>query len=278
MAGHLDTNRRVCEMQFSQIMTFMATSMKCLPSPEVSRKKSQAMRNNRQLMKGGGSLNNSVWSSPALQKWADAKESALINVCGSFATRHQAQDFAIDAIDFIARSQTPIVWVLNVNDYSEKSEIILINILKHLILQILKMNHTLLTEKSLSLSAARFQSATTEVEWIRLLGSVLERLPYVYMIIDTEILGNQCEAKWSETFNRLFQELKTRNIETTIKVALIWYLQQPVISPGIGEIIRIRASTPSSRRPPTISTWRSSQSGERTRRTVLKLSHHSPIG
>ncbi|KUJ14696.1 uncharacterized protein LY89DRAFT_671120 [Mollisia scopiformis] len=270
LVAHLNTNQRVCDMQFSQIMTFMATSTECLPSPEVSRKQYQARRNSRQFKKGYGSLKNPVCTR-TLQSWADTKHSSTINVCGSFVTRHEAQDFAVDAIDFIAQSQAPLVWILNIHEGRANSDIMLSDVLKALILQILKMNHTMLTERSLSLSAARFQSATTDAEWIALLGTVLEGLPYVYMIIDTEVVGNQY-AKWSETFNMLFDELRSRNIGNIIKVALVWYRQKPADLAGVDKTIKIRASAPSGRRPMAVSNWRS-RKGPQARLRGLKLSH-----
>jgi hypothetical protein len=245
MAGALDTNRRVCEIQFSQIMTFMEVIS--MPSPRDARIRLQATRKMRRRVKSLTTLRQPIWSSPALQDWADAKESATINICGSYATKTPARDFAIDAIDFIEESQVPIIWALNV-DGQQCATVSLTEVLKHLILQVLQINHTMLTEQSLALNAAQFQSATTLADWIKIFAAVLRGIPHVYIVIDAEVTKDQYEAQWPQVFELLFDELKKQRIDSVVKCAVVWYIQQPY-DPGTRSI-KLYSAAPCAKRLP----------------------------
>ncbi len=198
-------------------MTFTATSV--LPSPEICRQYHRVRCNRRRQ---SGQYNNSfLRRSEQLQAWANKEESRQIAVCSNFQTRHAARDFAIDAIDLIKDAQIPVAWALNPrNDLRE--DVTSVGVLKYLTLQALQQNHTMLNERSAALSAARYQSATTEDDWINLLGSALEGLPQIYMIVDLEILGiGMTERSWSGIFTTLFERLQCRNIRTVVKVAFV---------------------------------------------------------
>lgn len=232
LATALDTNKRVCEIQFSQIQTF--TSDPSLPSPEVSRRACQAMRDHRRKRAIGGSSQtgnlNLLTTLPRLQSWAQSETSSLVLVRGTFATRHQARDFAINTVDLALGSNIPTVWVLNPTRDPRYRDPLVIDVLKQLVSQVLRLNHTMLDERSLSLGAARFQSATTEQEWFDLLGSVLDGLERLYVVIDVECLlpledSGSVAFSFLESFQRLFGELESRGSKTVVKVVLVNYLK-----------------------------------------------------
>jgi hypothetical protein len=56
-----------------------------------------------------------------------------------------------------------------------------------------------------------------------LLGSVLEGLPQIYIIIDVELLEHNSSNRrsWPTIFERLFHEMKMRSVQTVVKVAFI---------------------------------------------------------
>lgn len=144
---------------------------------------------------------------------------------GNFATRHEAKDFAADIVDLLRTMNIPTVWVLNPSHEASGAEPTTTDVLKQITLQILKINSTLLDERSLSLNAARFQSASSESDWFNLLGSALTGLPVIYIVIDVETV--KCKLpnnfSWSAAFYRLFEDLSARGISTPIKVILISY-------------------------------------------------------
>ena len=239
-AIHLNTNRRVGEVQFSQILEFAAKTP--LRGPQLSLKDYQALRNRRRRQNKDN--NETFWNSPLLQTWADAETSSLILVRGSFNTRHSARDFSADIIDVVRKANIPVIWALNAQIDEAQKEPLTIAVLKHLVLQALQINQTILDEQSISLNAARFQSATTEQEWFDLLAAVLSGLPQIYIIVDVEVLGTLAgeELAWPMAFLQLFGELMARNIPTRVKVALVHYqtrlltVPPSALNPGVVHI------------------------------------------
>jgi hypothetical protein len=189
-----------------------------LPDPEKSRQ-FYASRRNRQRH-----CNNQVISSciEKLQDWAEEQSSSVISLCGSFQTRHHTRDLAVDIIGEVAAHNMPVAWALQSRD-APSSDYTTADVLKQIISQLLQHNHTMLNERSAALSAARFHSATTEKQFFGLLGSVLEGLNSVYIVIDVEVLVSalETESSWSEAFTILFEGLEQRNIKTNVKVAFV---------------------------------------------------------
>lgn len=216
-SGLIDTNRRVCEIQFSLLMSF--TSASPFSTPEFSRNYYTVRRNcNRRR---GLDNNKVVQDSLQLRAWSSGKESSQLGICGSFNTRQTVRDFAADMIDLITEAQVPVLWALNIPhselQYSPE------DIIKYIISQVLRKNHTLLNERSAALNAARYQSATTVDDWVALLGKVLEGLPHAYLIIDVDFLQNSegTVTSWTQLFQRLFEGLEARGARTILKVALL---------------------------------------------------------
>jgi hypothetical protein len=113
-----------------------------------------------------------------------------------------------------------------------------VDVLKQLCLQVLQLNHSLLNEQSPILNAARFQSARTEFDWFELLGSVLEGLPQIYIVVDAEVLSKEFSSQisWPEAFLQLFKRLQETFCKTIVKVVLVSlghtpYLELPFASP-----------------------------------------------
>lgn len=61
---------------------------------------------------------------------------------------------------------------------TERSDVpSVVDVLKQLVLQALRIDQSMLNERACALSAARFQSARTEAQWFDLLGSVIPGFP-----------------------------------------------------------------------------------------------------
>ncbi|KAF5013873.1 hypothetical protein FDECE_154 [Fusarium decemcellulare] len=183
-SGLLDTNRKISEVQFSQILTFMSDSV--LPDPVTMRQYYASRRNRRRRIDAGKSQVS--LDSTQLQQWGAKAESSQVLVQGSFKSRHLTRDFAIDMIDLIIDARVPVVWALD-PDRQLGTAFTSIDVLKYVASQVLKLNHSMLNERSASLNAARFQSISTEAEWFSLLGAVLEGLQQIYIVVDLELLN-----------------------------------------------------------------------------------------
>lgn len=219
----MDTSRRVCDIQFSLIVGIALVSP--LGNPEVARQLYVSRRNRRRRR-----IENDhvvVSSVESLQQWANAQECSFTTIRGYFEARHHLRDLAVNMIDEVSSHNIPVVWALQCKEgptadsashlYTTK------DVLKHIFSQLLQQNHTLLNEKSVGLNIARFQIATSEDQWFSLLGSVLEGLNTVYVVIDVEVLASAVlpEQVWPEAFVVLFDQLRLRNVSTKVKVAFL---------------------------------------------------------
>jgi hypothetical protein len=188
-------------------------------TPEVTRGY-HTVRRNRNRKRGVGS--SAVFQkSSQLQAWASQSASTELAICGGFNSRRVIRDFAADIIDLALAAQMPTIWALDIPSlefrYSPE------DVVRYLVSQILRTNHTLLNERAGALSAARYQSASSVEEWFALLGSVLEGLSQVYFILDIEVLQKAIgsTASWVLHFRQLFERLNARSLQTTVKVAFL---------------------------------------------------------
>jgi hypothetical protein len=159
-------------------------------------------------------------------------------VKGSCLTRIETKDFATDLVALLRGIRIQVVWSLSAKAQGTLGWRSPVDVLKQLVLQILQLNHSLLNEQSPILNAARFQSARTECDWFQLLGSALEGLPQIYIVIDTEVLSKEfsSEISWPEAFLQLFKRLQGKFCKTIVKVVLVSlghtsYLELPFASP-----------------------------------------------
>ncbi|KAK4225873.1 hypothetical protein QBC38DRAFT_481986 [Podospora fimiseda] len=167
-------------------MTFLSNSP--LPTPEVSNQLFSKHRNIRRRQATSSIISTSLSSSPQIQAWGASPTSSQILIQGSFATRHTVRDFAVDAIDLISEANIPVIRALDTKKCPTE-DFDPMDILKYLASQLLKDNQSLQTEKAMSLSAARFESTRTERKWFSLLGSVLEGMGHVYVIVGLWVIG-----------------------------------------------------------------------------------------
>jgi hypothetical protein len=159
-------------------------------------------------------------------------------VKGSCLTRLETKDFAADLVALLRGIKIQVVWSLSAKADEALGWRSPVDVLKQLVLQVLQLNHSLVNEQSPILNAARFQSARTEGDWFELLGSVLEGLPQIYIIVDAEVLSKEfsSQIRWPEAFLHLFERLQGNFCKTVVKVVLVSlgntpYLELPFASP-----------------------------------------------
>jgi hypothetical protein len=146
----------------------------------------------------------------------------------------------------------PVLWTLSAKAENNLGWRSPVEVLKQLVLQVLYVNHSLLNEQSAALNASRFQSATTEADWFDLLGSVLEGLPQVYIVIDAEVMSRQfsSEISWPEAFLELFGKLKARCCKTIVKVVLLSFGNSPYLELPSAASKSLTIKLDQERRPP----------------------------
>ncbi|KAL3291767.1 Nacht domain protein, partial [Colletotrichum asianum] len=215
-SGIIDTNRRITEVQFSQILSFLSVSP--FPSPANVRQNFCARRS---IRRRASQQSHVVSNHFLLQKWGEGTSSSQILVQGSFNSRLLTRDFAVDIIDLVSKAGVPVVWALNPGHVEHDSTPM--DVLKYITCQVLQLNQTMLDERSASLNACRFQSTVSESGWFSILGAALEGLKQIYIIVDLELLEKSggASSSWMSEFPRLFAGMRDRGLQTSVKVAFI---------------------------------------------------------
>ena len=175
----------------SRMMTFLA-EVPLIDSADTVRY--YAFMRNKRAHNLRGSVTDPVWQSPKLQAWPSAQSSSLSVIKGTLQSRFEVKDFCISVIEQLQDARVPVLWALKTTGGKKGLQkqtataiqsASRIDILKHLILQALRLNPILRTEKSMPLSCARLQSSATEEEWFQLLEGVLAGVPNeVCVLID----------------------------------------------------------------------------------------------
>ncbi|RDW58186.1 hypothetical protein BP6252_13597 [Coleophoma cylindrospora] len=134
----------------------------------------------------------------------------------------------------VALDPTPVIWALKAMSPQEEykdglaNQVYTTELLKCLISQAVRINKALHIDAALAPRMAANVGATTEEEWFGILGSVLQGVPHLYIIIDVELLHPSLAEmtenfSWPAAFLKLFSELSQRSIKTVIKIVLVSY-------------------------------------------------------
>jgi len=219
-SGLIDTNRKISRIELSQIMSFLSSST--LPSPDAVR---NTLSISRKIRLRQATDSQSLYHSPVLQEWGSLAMSSQLLIEGPFVKRHAIRDFAVDVIDLVTSANIPTAWALaSKGTCISSEEAVSSDMIKYLASQVLTLNQTLMDERSASLCARRFQSARTEKEWFALLGSVMQGLEQVYLVIDLDLvdrLGGAGRTCWLSEFPKFFDLLRQRSETVAVKVAFV---------------------------------------------------------
>ncbi|KAF4471594.1 hypothetical protein FALBO_1495 [Fusarium albosuccineum] len=222
-SSFIDTNQRLSDLQFSQIISYMAESK--LGDPLEAFRFNQSLQRQQQYSQVSASTNR-FWQSPKLQAWSSVSESRVAVVKGGFSARYAMRGFCLNMIQQLQSKNVPVLWALRrPRGQTDAGDISPIDLFKHLIQQALRLNGSM-TEKGMSLQCGRFQRATTEQEWLRLLGSaLLQAHSQVYLVIDLSILN--CNLlptegfSWLAAFQSMLTEIAKQAPNLQVKVLLL---------------------------------------------------------
>lgn len=162
-------------------------------------------------------------------------KSSLILIRGSIVAKTATRDLTTAIVSLVKEVKLSVIWKFNAQRAAKtQSTPTSVEILKQLVLQSLQLNAKLMSEQAVSINASRFQAARSESEWFDLLGSVLVRLPYIFITIDVETLGAHAEEplSWPAAFMLLFQKLEARKVGTIVKVILVSYHENLLLPPS----------------------------------------------
>ena len=131
VAGQLDTNQRVFDLQLSNMLTLTAISP--IPDSETSYRYGLLKRNRNQLRFSGPLT---FWQSPKLKLWTDSNASVLVIVKGPYSLREKAKDFGINVIEAVRSAAIPVLWVLPSHNQSISGKISTVDVFKSLVQQV----------------------------------------------------------------------------------------------------------------------------------------------
>ncbi|KAH7129451.1 hypothetical protein B0J13DRAFT_482768 [Dactylonectria estremocensis] len=220
----LDTNQRLSDLQFSQIMSHIAVSK--LGDPLEAYRYNQSLQLRGQHSQAFESTNK-FWQSPKLHAWSSGPESNLAVIRGGFSARFAMRRFSVNMIQQLQSKNVPVLWALRgPGTDSNDGEISIIDIFKHLILQAFRLEQDSMTENKMSLQSARFHRATTEQDWLQLLGSALLRAhSQVYVVIDLSTLNcgllPPAGFSWLTACQHLFAEMSKQSPNLQVKVLIV---------------------------------------------------------
>ncbi|KAL9619292.1 MAG: hypothetical protein Q9160_006057 [Pyrenula sp. 1 TL-2023] len=228
-SAYLDTNNRLSDLQLNQIMDYLSKDrlmdpLNALQFYDSLCRRSEVSKQHRLTTR----KNNAFWLHPKLLKWSSQQHPALIFVKGEWRHRDQIQRFVIETVKLLRSQNIPAVWVLKNSKKDESFGTSACDIIREVICQALRINISLHTERSLSLSCAAFRGAETQDQWLDHLAMVISVLLQLFVIIDIESFDaesarSQDGFSWIGLFLSLFRRLIERNLKTSLKVLLISY-------------------------------------------------------
>ena len=221
----LDTNQRLFDLEVSQIMASVHQPCRL----DAAKALQYCTFVTKRHLRKSRQLREPLWLTSKFQTWTNLQTSSLIIIKGGYGSRFEVKEFCCRVINFIRSSKIHVVWVLKAEyqeDISQAPSVI--DLLKELTRQALRLNLALHNERALGLNCAKFISAETETEWLDILSSVLAGLTLVYVIIDVETVspaytGLEHTFSWPSAAHQVFKRLLERQIKTVVKIVLVSY-------------------------------------------------------
>jgi len=221
----VDTNCRLSDLQFSQIMVSLSEVQLWDPLRVYQYHYALHRRRRSPISQ----LSNRFWHSTKLRNWTRSPQSEISLIMGTFHSRLALRGFCVDVIEQLRAHQVPVLVSMRVtDDLSTTTKISSMDLLKYFVKQALQLSQKMRNERSMALSCARFHSAMSETEWFQLLESVLAEIGQtVYIIVDLELLDPDLDMlgrfSWLSAFRAFFSRLEERQVSTQVKVLLINY-------------------------------------------------------
>jgi hypothetical protein len=223
----LDTNHKLSDLQFSQMMSFVSDSN--MPDPTQSFQHGLFMCK-RLRSQGKIGIPSSFWHSPNLMKFSTSGHSDLVIIKGIFQLRQAVRNVAVTVTEELRRANVAVLWAVKIEMGKEQNHRPLPkDILKSLVAQALRLTQSGQSEKSMALNCARLHTADSDMEWIGILVSVLAGLNQtVYLALDLEIfrdglLIDSHTTRVLSMFTSLINELSSRASSTKVKIIFFTY-------------------------------------------------------
>ena len=227
----IDTNQRLSDLQFSQIIASLSDVSIWNPTKVFQYHHSLTRLRSRLIT--SRSVPKSVWQSSKLRHWSSTNDSALSIVLGNFHTRFDMRTLCVGIVEQLHQAKVPVLLALGMpQDNGTSAKFSSTDLLKYLLRQALQVKHKLHTEKSMTYTCASFHHASTETEWFQMLEAVLADIgSEVYIVADLGMVEKSLspidEFSWVSAFEQFFTALSARGLRTKLKVLLVSYRSLP---------------------------------------------------
>ncbi|RFU71955.1 nacht domain [Trichoderma arundinaceum] len=218
-SARIEFRQKLSEVQICQLISQL--SVAALPDPIKAFQLLLFMSNRRQPKSSNRGA--AFWLDPKVQKWNKCKESSLVIISGTWKTRFYLQDCCAKSIVTLRDAKCPAIWALkslNVDHVAGQVHVSTIDLLKYIISQAISINKDIHTDAALIPCLTAHLRAESEEEWIGILASVLQGIPFLYIMIDVEVLsktlGTLTNDFWPAAFIKMISKLSARNIGTIL--------------------------------------------------------------
>ncbi|OAL23865.1 hypothetical protein AYO22_06041 [Fonsecaea multimorphosa] len=173
--------------------------------------------------------NTPFWLEAKFRRWQNASSSASIVVKGSHKARLALQRFSSEAIELLRNAGIPVIWALPAPSPRTSGGVVgLRDILKNLLLQILKLRLQEGKPIPPMLNSSQVGAASTEDDWINLIAAALDGIPSLFAIFDLATLKTVCQAghppcRVFDHFGDLIRILASRRCHNVIKTIFLGY-------------------------------------------------------
>jgi hypothetical protein len=206
-------------VQVSEVLVNIAVSQ--LPNPQAAYQTSFFLARKRRARPSA--RGPPFWFEDKIQRWNSSATSSLVVVDGTRKMRFHLQWFCAETISVLRESDIPVIWALKTmipdGDYHTEDGVSSIDLMKYLVSQALLLNPTMHTEAAMAPRLHSFNEAKSESDWINILGSVLQGLPHLYVVLDVEVLNQTSRGG----LVNLTAKLSEHKVETVVKIVMVNY-------------------------------------------------------
>ncbi|EPE06111.1 hypothetical protein F503_02940 [Ophiostoma piceae UAMH 11346] len=261
IAAAIRNNHVLTDLQFSSILSGLKGSVS--EAPEITLQASLAVARQHIRRLGWpvcGRRRTPVWDTDHFKSWkaADCRR-CYMTISGPPKSRRAIMSFFAMAVNNIREAGTPVLWLLpsrsgdgmwdspdSVPATPACTVVSSIKSLAYQAMMFMQAPECRITESDMAFTCRRFQSTPADdiSGWLKILASVLAKLPRVYVVVDDEALsglGRDASEVLEESrgltsiFNELFEEMRLSAPETAIKVLMSEYsglMNDTGIEPG----------------------------------------------
>jgi len=140
----------------------------------------------------------------SLYQWSLSKASSLVLACGS--QRASLQGFAVDIINHIQTTESPIIWGFCAEEIDQPISP-LASLFKSLVFQVVRLRLDNVANPSTTMDVTPFRLAETTKQWTNVLISCLEGIPLLFLVITAEVLDQVNATDLSKELSNVIEKV-----------------------------------------------------------------------